>query len=168
MALGGGFAGAECAVAYLGGDALENHAGEKLGRRIAALETRVLVEVAIVQLRKHEVQDVARSADVDDQAVGVELGAPKLDVDDVSGAVHLLGGSEHLAGKAMGDHEVVAHCDAEHALGLRGSGIFDAMAQSVTARRRKLREQGRQVVERTVAAEQRIERGLGEQLEREA
>ena len=59
-------------------------------------------------------QRVARAADVDDDAVRIERGAAKLDVDDVRGAVQALRRAEHLALEAVRDHEVVANANAEH------------------------------------------------------
>ena len=92
-----------------------DHEREELRRRVAAAERGLVVEVAEVQRGEHVAQRVARAADVDDDAVGVELVAAELDVDDVGRAVQLLRGAEHLALEAVRDHEVVADRDAEHA-----------------------------------------------------
>ena len=64
---------------------------------------------------EHLAQAVARAADVDDDAVGIELGAAKLDVDDVGRAVQLLRRAEDFAVETVRDHEVIADGDAEHA-----------------------------------------------------
>src|SRR5262245_62960499 len=77
-------------------DALVNDEREELRGRVAALERRLVVEVAKIQRRKHGAQGVGRTADVDDDAVGVELVAAKLRIDDVCRAVQLLRGTEHL------------------------------------------------------------------------
>ncbi len=57
---------------------------------------------------------LARTADVDHDAVRVEVAAPELDVDDVGRAVQPLRGAEHLSAKAVGDHHVIADGDAVH------------------------------------------------------
>src|SRR5262245_13599127 len=105
---------AEIAAANRVRDAVEDDAREKLGRRIATLELEHLVEVSVVQPREHRLQHVARAADVDDDAVGVELAAPELEIDDVGGAVQALRGTERLAREAVGDHDVIADRDAVH------------------------------------------------------
>src|SRR5262245_26392011 len=89
--------GTELTRSDLGRDALVNDEREELRRRVAALEGRLVVEVAEVQRREDCAQRVGRAADVDDDAVGVELVAAKLGVDDVSGTVQFLRGTEHLA-----------------------------------------------------------------------
>src|SRR5512134_194830 len=61
--------------------AFVNDEREELRRRIAAAKGRLVVEVAEVQRREHLAQAVARAADVDDDAVGIELAAAKLHVD---------------------------------------------------------------------------------------
>src|SRR5262245_29038829 len=58
--------GAELARRDLCRDALVNDEREELGRRVAALEGRLVVEVAEVQRREHVAQGVGRAADVDD------------------------------------------------------------------------------------------------------
>ena len=90
--------------------------GQPLGGRDGAGEGRLVVEVAVVDVGKDGVQLAGGGADVDDDAVGVELGPPELDVDDVGGAVQALRRAEHLAAQAVGDHHVVAHADGEHRL----------------------------------------------------
>ena len=106
---------AELARRDLGRDALVNDEREELRRRVLAAERRLVVEVAEVQRGEHFAQASLGAADVDDDAVGVELGAAELDVDDVGRAVQLLRGAEHLPLEAVRDHEVVADGDAEHA-----------------------------------------------------
>ena len=56
----------------------------------------------------------AGRADVDDDAMAVQLAAAELDIDDVGGAVQALRRPEHLAVEAMRDHHVVANADGEH------------------------------------------------------
>src|SRR5689334_24745463 len=87
---------------------------EELGRRVPALERRVVVEVAVIQLCEHDAEELTRGGDVDDEAVVVELDALELHVDDVGRAVQVLRGSEHLSLEAVSDHEVIADRDAEH------------------------------------------------------
>src|SRR5690606_11361526 len=89
-------------------DALMDRLREELRRRVLAGERGLVVEIAVVQLREHRTQRFARGADVDDDAVRVERGAPELDVDDVRRAVQTLRGTERLAGEAVRDQEVVA------------------------------------------------------------
>src|SRR6185503_17830802 len=101
--------GAELAGRDLRRDALVNHEREELRRRVAAAKGRLVVEVAEIQRGEHAAQRVARAAYVDDDPVGVELLAAKLDVDDVGRAVQLLRRAEHLALEAVRDHEVVAN-----------------------------------------------------------
>ena len=95
-------------------DPIEDHAGEKLRRRIAAREVRVFVEVAIVQPAEHRAQRLGRPADVDDHAVRVEVGPATLEIDHVGGAVHALRRPERIAAEAVGNHEVVADRDGVH------------------------------------------------------
>src|SRR5688500_11910617 len=90
----------ELAGGDLGRHALVNHECKELRGRVAAAKGRVVVEVTEVERREHFAHAIARAPDVDDDAVGVELEAPKLDVDDVSGAVQLLRGAEHFTVEA--------------------------------------------------------------------
>jgi hypothetical protein len=76
----------------------------------------LFVEVAIAELGKDGVQHFARTADVDDDVVGVERRAPERGVDDVGRPVQPLRRPEHLAAEAVGDHHVIADGDAEHEL----------------------------------------------------
>ena len=78
-------------------------------------EARLVVEIAVVELRQHRAQLLARPADVDHHAVGVELRPPERRVDDVGRAVEPLGRAEALAPQAVGDHHVIADGHAEHA-----------------------------------------------------
>ena len=55
--------------------AIEDASGEELGRRVAPLELRHLVQVLEVERAEHRVHRVQRPADVDDDAVRVELAA---------------------------------------------------------------------------------------------
>src|SRR5689334_16773237 len=68
---------AELARRDLGRDALVNDESEELRRRVAAFERRLVVEIAEVQRCEHGMQGVGRAADVDDDAVGIELLAAK-------------------------------------------------------------------------------------------
>ena len=68
----------------------------------------------VVQVGEDATQLLRRPADVDDDAVGAEGAAPEGRVDDVRRAVQPLGRSEHVAAKAVGDHDVVADGHAEH------------------------------------------------------
>ena len=80
-------------------DAVEHDPRQKLGGRVPSRERRHVVEVAVVQLGEHPAQRLGRAPDVDDDAVGIELRPPELDVDDVGGAVQPLRGPEHVARK---------------------------------------------------------------------
>src|SRR5690606_29911942 len=97
------------------GYSLENLAREELRGGVDAGERGYFVEVAIVQVGEHRSEQLAGQPDVDHHAVGIELAAPVLDVDDVGGAVQPLRRAEGLAAEAVGDHEVVTGADAVHA-----------------------------------------------------
>ena len=64
--------------------------------------------------RQHVVQGRRRQADVHDDAIFIQLGPAKFDIDHVGRAVQSLRGAEHLAGKAVGDHHVIANTDRIH------------------------------------------------------
>ena len=55
-----------------------------------------------------------RAADVDDDAVGVELVREERGIDHEGRAVQGLRRTKHLARERMGDHDVVADFDGEH------------------------------------------------------
>ena len=67
-----------------------------------------------MQVGENGTQRFRRPADVDDDPVRAEGAAPEGRVDDVRRAVQPLGRSEHVAAKAVGDHDVVADGHAEH------------------------------------------------------
>ncbi len=104
---------------------VEDDAREEFGRRVASLELRKVVEVPIIEVRKHRVQHVGRAADVDDEAVSIELAAAKLDVNHIGCPVQPLCGAEYGAGEAVGDHHVAAHGDAVHVV----SSVSDGRAR---------------------------------------
>ena len=54
-------------------ESIRDHPGERLRRGVHAREGRLVVEVAVVELGQDGVQLLGRSADVDDDAVGVEV-----------------------------------------------------------------------------------------------
>src|SRR6478752_3120885 len=85
-------------------------------RAVHAGERRVVVEVGVVELGNDGVQLLRGPADVDHDAVGVEVDAAEGGVDDVRRPVEPLGGPEHLAPEAVGDHHVVSDGHAEHGL----------------------------------------------------
>ena len=62
---------------------VRDQAGESLRRRVQAGETRLVVEVAVVEFRQHGTQLLARSADVDDDTVCIELGAAERRFDEL-------------------------------------------------------------------------------------
>ena len=97
------------------GEPVGDHLGQRLGGGVHPGEVGLVVEVAVGQLAEHGVQLLGRPADVDDDVVGVEVGAPERRVDDVRRPVQALRGSEHLTAEAVGDHHVVADGHAEHA-----------------------------------------------------
>src|SRR2546427_5790325 len=107
-------AGAEVTAGDRGGEPIEDRAREKLGRRVLTLERRHVVEVAVVQAAEHVAQRGHRTADVDDDAVGVERRAAELHVDEIRCAVQLLRRSKDLAPEAVGNHDVLADRDAVH------------------------------------------------------
>jgi hypothetical protein len=105
---------AECAVADPQREAVGDHTRQCLGRGVRAGQAGILVEVAVGQLPEHLVQHARGGADVDDDAVAVQLGPAEAGVDDVGRAVQPLGRAEHLPGEAVGDHHGVANRHAEH------------------------------------------------------
>jgi hypothetical protein len=96
------------------GQPVGDHAGQGLGRGVAAGQLRLVVEVAVGEPLDDGVQRRRRPPDVDHDPVGVEFCAPERGVDDVGGAVQALGRPEHLAAQAVRDHHVVADGDAIH------------------------------------------------------
>ena len=54
-------------------DAIEDVFGEKFGGRVDALELGYLIKVAVVQRLEHHFQDIVGAADIDDDAVTVEV-----------------------------------------------------------------------------------------------
>ena len=82
-----------------------------------------------------------------------------------------LRGAEHRAAEAVGDHEVVADGDAVHG-SLSGDhrvSRSDRVADGVSARRRPARGMRRPagVVERALAGDERVERGIAQQRQRQ-
>src|SRR5690606_14136038 len=125
-------------------------------------------------------QHLARAADVDHEVVLVERGPSELDVDDVRRAVQPLRGAEDLALEAVSDHQMIAYGDGVHPLtpdsrassvGRTRPSASSRVAQPMTEHsggpRREPREQRGQLVEAALAADQRIEARVREQLERE-
>ena len=74
----------------------------------------MLVEVPIPQIRQLVGQDRGQFPDVDHRALRRQILAPQLQLDDVGGAVQLLGRAERRIGQAMGDHDVIADRQVEH------------------------------------------------------
>src|SRR5262249_4868597 len=77
--------------------------GQELSGRVAALEFRDVVEIAVVDFGERRFQHVRGTADVDDDRVLVELGPAELDVDHEGGPVQPLGRPKHLAPEAVRD-----------------------------------------------------------------
>ena len=67
--------------------AIEDDAGKKLGGGVTACELWGLIEITKVQCTKRGVHGLEGAADVDDDAVGIELRTPEFNVDDVGGTV---------------------------------------------------------------------------------
>ena len=82
---------------------------------VRSRKRRLVIEVAIVQLSKHGMNDLAGSRDVDDNVARIKIVAAKSDVDNVGRAVQPLRWAELFATEAVRDHDVVAHSHAEHA-----------------------------------------------------
>ena len=57
----------------------------------------------------------AAFADIDGDAIGIDMLASEFDGDDVGGAVQALRRAKHGAAEAVGDHHMVAHGNGEHA-----------------------------------------------------
>ena len=57
---------------------------------------------------------IERSADVDHHVLPGQCLAEEGDINDESGAVHLLGRAEERVGEAVSDHDAVAHFDSVH------------------------------------------------------
>src|SRR5438105_8616261 len=88
---------------------VKNRSSQEFGRGVLACKFRRLVEVAEVQIREHAAHGVARPSYVHDDAVGVEVGPPELEVHHVGGAVKPARRPENLALEAVRDHEVVTY-----------------------------------------------------------
>src|SRR5437764_253949 len=89
-------------------------AGKKLGRRVPAAEFLELVEVAVLELAKNGLEQIESTADVADDPVGVERITTQLGLDDISCTVRPLRRTKHLAGQAVGGHEMMTDGDAVH------------------------------------------------------
>ncbi len=96
------------------GHAIEYMPGEEFGRRIDAGEVGRLVEIAVVERREDGFERVMRAADIDHDSVRIEPLRHERGVDDEGRPVQPLRGTEHLAAKRMGDHDVMADFDGEH------------------------------------------------------
>ena len=73
-----------------GDDPIKHDAREKFRGRVLSRKRGNLVQVPEVQFAQDAAQDVGRAADVDDDAVGVEMRSAKFDVNDHGGAVEPL------------------------------------------------------------------------------
>ena len=100
-ALNSASAGAELAAADRRGETIEYRSREHFRRRIPPFERRLIVEVSEIQPAQNPVQRLGRKADVDDDAVVVEVGTAKPHVDDEGYAVQLLRGAENLAAETV-------------------------------------------------------------------
>ena len=87
---------------------------QELGRGVAPRERRFLVEVAVIERGERRAQHLGRQADVNDHAVHVERRTPEFQIDDERRAVEALRGTEGLAVKTVGDHEMVADRNGVH------------------------------------------------------
>ena len=105
---------AELAGARRLGQAVEDVLGQEFGRGVGALELRHVVEIAVVQRLEHGLERLVRAADVDHDAVAVELIGDERGIDHEGRAVQRLRRAEHRAAERMGDHDVVADFDGEH------------------------------------------------------
>ena len=74
---------------------------------LTPLNSGDVVEVPVVERLQRRLQHVDGAADVDHDAVGVELLGHERDRDREGRAVQRLRGAEHLAPERMGDHDVV-------------------------------------------------------------
>ena len=83
---------------------VEDVAGEPLGCRVRSRKRRLRVQVAVIDPLEDGPQRVTGGADVDDDAVGIQLFAAELDIDHVGGAVQPPSGSEDIALQAVRDH----------------------------------------------------------------
>ena len=110
---------AQRAGVYPFGEAVGDHLGESLGRRVHAGERGLVVEVAVVEPGQHGVQLLRGQPDVHHDVVGVEVGPPERGVHHERGPVQPLGRPEDLAPEAVGDHEVITDGHAEHRFTLR-------------------------------------------------
>ena len=73
--------------------------GQKFGRRVAALQFRYFIQVAIVERSQHGLQRLMGAADVDDDAIGVERLGTEGRVDHKRRAMKRLRRPEHGATK---------------------------------------------------------------------
>src|SRR4029077_20867781 len=125
----------ECALANPAYQAAMDLAGEELGRRIATAEFRQLVEIVVIELAEHDLQQVESATDVANDAVGIERLPAQLRLDHKSCSMELLRGPEDSADQAVRDHAMMADGDAVH----RGplSVIMDGVAQYARGRCRE-------------------------------
>src|SRR5665213_1862067 len=94
-------------------DAIDDVFGEEFGGGVDALELSNLVEVLVVQRLEYFLQHVMGAADVDHNAVGVELVGDERRIDHEGRAMQRLRWAEQGAPKRMGDHDVVADFNDE-------------------------------------------------------
>ena len=113
--------GAKIAALNCSGHAVEHDPRQEFRGGIPPLESRLVVEVTEVELAQDAFEHLGRQPDVDDDPVGVEVGALELDVHEKRRAVQLLRGAEYLAAEAVGDHHVVTNGHGVHKSAL-GSG----------------------------------------------
>ena len=135
------------------GELIEHVFGHEFGGGVDALELRQVVEIAVVERRQRGFERRVRAADIDDDAVSIQLLGHEGGADHEGRAVQLLGGTEHLALEGMRDHDLVGNFDCEHRnlsinVLLFGARIADQRAARVGLRPENLRQSLRQVLER--------------------
>src|SRR6266545_2453025 len=81
------------------GHPVEDDSRQELRRRIPPSERRVVVQVSIAQATQDRMERCGRTADVHDDAVGIEIGLAELYVNDVRGPVELLCRAKHRSAK---------------------------------------------------------------------
>src|SRR5664279_2379683 len=83
--------------------------GEKFGGGVGAFEFGKIVEILVVERRQRRLQRVERAADIDHDAVSIELVGDEGRIDDKGRAMQSLRRAEHGTAERMSDHDVVAN-----------------------------------------------------------
>ena len=81
---------------------------------LTPLSSAQIIEIAIVERRQSGFESLVRAANIDNDAVAVELIRNESGIDHECRAMQRLRRPENIAAKRMGNHDVVANFDSEH------------------------------------------------------